>query len=68
LANYHPFLIRKAAGIAMYALPTRDHLLQKVCFDISESIKALPEMLQVTNVVYDRIEALYTEFNLHELP
>lgn len=68
LATFHPFLIRKAANIAMYALPSRDHLLNKVCSDIEASIKALPEMLTITNVVYDRINSLYTEFNLHGLP
>ena len=68
LANFHPFLIRKAANIAMYALPNRNNLLMKVCSDIDESIKNLPEMLQITNQVYDRVEALYTEFDLHELP
>lgn len=68
LANFHPFLIRKAANIAMYALPNRDQLLNKVCADVEASIKALPEMLQVTNAVYDRIDALYTKNDLHGLP
>lgn len=68
LANFHPFLIRKAASLAMYALPLRDQLLNKVCSDVQKSIEALPEMLQVTNAVYDRVNALYTEFDLHGLP
>lgn len=52
----------------MYALPNRDQLLNKVCSDIEASIKALPEMLQITNAVYDRIDALYTKNDLHSLP
>jgi hypothetical protein len=68
LANFHPFLIRKAANLAMYALPTRDNLLQKVCCDVESSIKQLPYMLEISNEIYDRVEALYTEFNLHNLP
>lgn len=60
--------MRKAANIAMYALPLRDQLLHKVCSDVEKSIEALPEMLQITNVVYDRIDALYIDFDLHGLP
>jgi hypothetical protein len=33
LANYHPWIIRKGATMAMYALPTRGGLLQKVCVE-----------------------------------
>ena len=32
LANYHPWIVRKGAVVAMYALPTRGALLQKVHF------------------------------------
>jgi hypothetical protein len=31
LANFHPWIIQKGATVAMYALPTRGGLLQKVC-------------------------------------
>jgi hypothetical protein len=88
LANFHPFLIRKAAGLAMYALPSkplnyrkkfiilsqnfqltaRDQLFEKVCSDIPKSIEALPEMLRITDLVYKRIDQLYTIHNLHGLP
>ncbi|XP_070501380.1 ceramide-1-phosphate transfer protein [Chironomus tepperi] len=68
LAPYHPFLIRKGANLAMYALPTRDVLLTKVCKDVSLSVKALPEMLQYTDTVYDRIQALYKLNDLLALP
>jgi len=68
LANFHPFLIRKSANIAMYALPQRDQLLNKVCSDVQKSIEALPEMLKLTDTVYDRIDALYTVNDLHGLP
>jgi hypothetical protein len=33
LANFHPWIVRKGANVAMYALPTRGGLLQKVCVD-----------------------------------
>ncbi|XP_053685459.1 ceramide-1-phosphate transfer protein [Sabethes cyaneus] len=68
LAQFHPWLIRKGAVVAMYALPTRDHLLEKVCVDANEAIVLLPEMLAVGRQVYDRTQALYTKFDLHGLP
>lgn len=52
----------------MYALPQRDQLLNKVCSDVQKSIEALPEMLKLTDTVYDRIDALYTVNDLHGLP
>lgn len=33
LANYHPWIVRKGAVVAMYTLPTRGGLLQKVRSD-----------------------------------
>lgn len=68
LSPYHPFLIRKGANLAMYALPTRDELMHKVCQDVDKSVKALPEMLEFTDIVYDRIQVLYTENDLLALP
>jgi hypothetical protein len=33
LANFHPWIIRKGATVAMYGLPSRGGLLQKVCVE-----------------------------------
>jgi hypothetical protein len=68
LADYHPFLIRKGANLAMYALPARDDLLTKVCDDVPKSVKLLPELLGYTDAVYDRIQALYMKNDLLALP
>uniref|UniRef100_A0A182WKL4 Glycolipid transfer protein domain-containing protein n=1 Tax=Anopheles minimus TaxID=112268 RepID=A0A182WKL4_9DIPT len=68
LAQFHPWLIRKGATVAMYALPTRDQLLDKVCLDVTNAMKLLPEMLSVTRNVYDRTQDLYTKYDLHGLP
>lgn len=68
LAQFHPWLIRKGAVMAMYAMPNRDHLLEKVCLDASTAVKLLPEMLAVARQVYDRTQALYTKYDLHGLP
>uniref|UniRef100_A0AAG5DEG8 Glycolipid transfer protein domain-containing protein n=1 Tax=Anopheles atroparvus TaxID=41427 RepID=A0AAG5DEG8_ANOAO len=68
LAQFHPWLIRKGANVAMYALPNRDQLLDKVCMDATVAIKLLPEMLAVTRNVYNRTQDLYTKYDLHGLP
>ncbi|KFB43849.1 AGAP005990-PA-like protein [Anopheles sinensis] len=68
LAQFHPWLIRKGANVAMYALPNRDQLLDKVCMDATVAIKLLPDMLSVTRDVYNRTQDLYTKYDLHGLP
>lgn len=68
LAKYHPWLVRKGANVAMLAMPTRDVLLKKVCTDIEKATKDLPRMLEMSKIVYDRTEELYTKYNLHSLP
>lgn len=68
LANFHPWLVRKGALLAMHALPTRDVLLTKVCVDVNQAVEILPSALEAIRDVYDRVENLYTTFELHELP
>lgn len=68
LAQYHPWLVRKGAIVAMYTMPTRDQLLNKVCLDVECAIQLLPEMLETTKNVYDRTQQLFNDFDLHGLP
>ncbi|KAL5288036.1 GLTPD1 family protein [Megaselia abdita] len=68
LAKYHPWVVRKAANVAMYALPCQGDLLRKVCIDVPRAVQELPEMLKFTKIVYDRVELLYTTHDLHWLP
>ncbi|XP_030387292.1 ceramide-1-phosphate transfer protein [Scaptodrosophila lebanonensis] len=68
LAKHHSFLIRKGAGVAMYAMPTKAELLKRVCQDVPSAIEKLPDMLRHTRVVYDRTDQLYTLHDLHSLP
>lgn len=60
--------MRKAAQMAMYAMPTREQLLTRVCLDVDQAIVILPDVLLVTQTVYDRTEQLYTDHDLHGLP
>ncbi|KXJ70345.1 hypothetical protein RP20_CCG024033 [Aedes albopictus] len=68
LAEFHPWIIRKGAIMAMYSLPTRNELLEKMCDDANATLKLLPEMLHTGRAVYDRTHALYTNYGLHGLP
>lgn len=68
LAQYHPWLVRKGAVVAMYAMPTREQLLNKVCIDAERAIVALPNVLESAKIVYERTEKLYTDHDLHTLP
>lgn len=68
LAKYHPWFIRQGAYMAMHALPTKQHLLKKVCADPEKAALILPDMLQATDKIYDRIQELYTLYEMHELP
>ncbi|XP_063830853.1 ceramide-1-phosphate transfer protein [Ostrinia nubilalis] len=71
LAEFHPWYIRKAATLAMHALPSRPDLLKKI-FGSEESLTAamtiLPQTLMSCDEVYRRVEQLYTDFEFHELP
>lgn len=71
LGKYHPWIVRKAACLAMYSLPLRGALLQRI--DSSENGEAnvkhlLSEISTQGRPIYKITEDLYTEMNLHELP
>ncbi|XP_012263217.2 ceramide-1-phosphate transfer protein [Athalia rosae] len=69
LAKHHPWIIRKGAIVAMYAMPTRDLLFKKVCGDnVQRNIDVLPKMLEVTADVFNRTHKLYDVNKLHALP
>lgn len=68
LANFHPWLIRKGVACSVFALPTRDALLNRVCSNVQEAVDSLPQTLKIMSVVYDRTQDLYTKYDLHGLP
>ncbi|XP_063173503.1 ceramide-1-phosphate transfer protein [Candoia aspera] len=69
LANYHPWIVRKAATMAFYALPTRDAFLENMKVGTTEAaIEMLSEALPSISKVYDITEDLYTQHKLLDLP
>ncbi|KAK0075454.1 hypothetical protein PV325_004778 [Microctonus aethiopoides] len=69
LAKYHPWVIKKAAIVAMYTMPTREVLFKKVCGDnVQRNVDVLPKMLEVTADIYNRTHNLYEVHGLHSLP
>lgn len=69
LAKHHPWVIRKAAVVAMYTMPTRELLFKKVCGDnVQRNIDVLPKMLEVTAYVFSRTHNLFEVYQLHTLP
>ncbi|XP_026571508.1 ceramide-1-phosphate transfer protein [Pseudonaja textilis] len=69
LANYHPWIVRKAATMAFYALPTRDAFLENMRVGTTEeAIEMLGEALPHISRVYEITESLYAEHKLLDLP
>jgi hypothetical protein len=69
LANYHPWMIRQAANLAMYALPTRKSLVGKMQkYDHDKSIEILREVIPAAQSVYDVTQKIYEEKNILNLP
>ncbi|KAJ7306406.1 hypothetical protein JRQ81_009753 [Phrynocephalus forsythii] len=69
LANHHAWIIRKAATMAFYALPTRDAFLANMRVGTNEeAIAMLEEALPHIRKVYEVTESLYAQHNLLELP
>ncbi|EFN78483.1 ceramide-1-phosphate transfer protein [Harpegnathos saltator] len=69
LAKHHPWVIRKAAIVAMYTMPTREMLLKKVCGEnVQRNVDILPKMLEVTADVFDRTHTVFDNYRLHTLP
>ncbi|KAH0547383.1 ceramide-1-phosphate transfer protein [Cotesia glomerata] len=69
LSKHHPWVIRKAAVVAMYTMPTREVLFKKVCGEnVQRNVDILPKMLEVTADIFNRTHNLYELHNLHTLP
>uniref|UniRef100_A0A3Q2U6K5 Ceramide-1-phosphate transfer protein n=1 Tax=Fundulus heteroclitus TaxID=8078 RepID=A0A3Q2U6K5_FUNHE len=69
LAHHHPFMIRKAAGLAFYSLPGRPGFLEVMNVGSPEQVVAmLGEAVPLISEVYTITEELYQKHNLLDLP
>uniref|UniRef100_A0A8C8SLK7 Ceramide-1-phosphate transfer protein n=1 Tax=Pelusios castaneus TaxID=367368 RepID=A0A8C8SLK7_9SAUR len=69
LANYHPWIIRKAAMVAFYALPPRNTFLENMNVGTTEEAMAmLGDALPFICKVYEITEDLYAQHKLLGLP
>ncbi|XP_056113854.1 ceramide-1-phosphate transfer protein [Rhinichthys klamathensis goyatoka] len=69
LAQHHPWLIRKAVGVAFCALPGRDTFFNVMnAGDQVQVVALLGESLPLISEVYQITEDLYAKNNLLELP
>ncbi|XP_020637961.3 ceramide-1-phosphate transfer protein [Pogona vitticeps] len=69
LANYHPWIIHKAASMAFYTLPTRDAFLKNMNVGTNEeAVAMLGEALPHISQVYEVTERLYAQHKLLDLP
>jgi len=72
LMKYHPWVVQKAASLAMNLLPTKAGLIEKICGDdevkIARAHEALPAAVKAMQDTYKKTEELYLEFELLNLP
>ena len=73
LMKYHPWVVQKAASMAMNLLPTKLGLIQKFCDpEDEEAIKqatiTLRESVIAMNKVYEATQEVYKEKDLLNLP
>lgn len=69
LAKYHPFVVRKAAGMAFWLLPGREAFFEVMNVGTTEQVVAmLGEAIPLITEVYQITENLYAQHNLLDLP
>lgn len=73
LMRFHPWVVQKAALMAMNLLPTKNGLIQKLCDpEDEEAIKKatiiLKDAVEAMNKVYEVTQELYKEKDLLNLP
>lgn len=72
LQKHHPWLVQKAALLAMNLLPTKAGLIEKICGSDEAKIKRAEEVLpcavKAMKSVYSATEEIYKEYDLLKLP
>ncbi|EPB73645.1 glycolipid transfer protein [Ancylostoma ceylanicum] len=70
LARFHPWVIRKAVGLASYTLPSRGQLITSIQGNMPEESyvrEVLSDVVSKIQVVHSRVDAIFTQYELHTL-
>ena len=70
LANHHSWVIRSAVFVALYAVPSRSTLVHRLDSEGSDEriINQLNAAVLAMQPVYDRVQTLYSDNDLLQLP
>merc|ERR1712080_257561 len=73
LMKYHPWVVQKAAKLAMGLLPTKKGLIDKLVpsgdpEEIKKAIEDLPRAVEAMKKVYSATQVFYKEKNLLDIP
>jgi len=73
LMKYHPWVVQKAAKLAMGLLPTKKGLVAKVCPDgndaaLKKAHQDFPKAVSAMRSVYEATQVFYRDNNLLEIP
>ncbi|XGW21477.1 hypothetical protein V3C99_004438 [Haemonchus contortus] len=70
LSRFHNWMLRKAVSLASYTLPSRGQLITSIQGDLPEDDHVrtvLTDVVFKTQVVYNRVNNIYSEYDLHSL-
>lgn len=72
LEKYHPWIVQKAALLAMHMLPNKEGLIVKVCGadpkKQEKGVQNFNQAIKAMKVVYEQTEKIYHENKLTDLP
>ncbi|KAI6180255.1 GLTP domain-containing protein [Aphelenchoides besseyi] len=71
LAHHHTWLIRKSVSLAAHAVPNRAQLLERIFESVEDQQNVdnvAREFSIVIGMVYERVQIIYEEFKLLDLP
>ncbi|XP_035827517.1 ceramide-1-phosphate transfer protein-like [Aplysia californica] len=68
LYHHHPWITSKLAAVAVFALPSKKHLIDVMCkHDYSNVMVLLEQVLDAGQPVYDAVERIMQESNLSHI-
>lgn len=69
LAKHHTWVIRKGVSLAVYTLPTREQLLDKLmCETVDVALVQIQDVISAIQPVYEIVQEIYTTNDILNLP